>query len=44
MNVISLFDYTGNMLRPWADAGFDCWAVDVQHSDHEIVDGIHFIH
>lgn len=31
MNVISLFDYTGIMVEPWADAGFDCWIVDIQH-------------
>lgn len=30
--VISLADLTGNMVRPWAEAGFECWAVDVQHS------------
>ena len=30
--VVSLCDYTGNMLRPWAEGGFDCYAVDVQHS------------
>lgn len=28
---ISLFDYTGAMLEPWAEAGFDCYAVDIQH-------------
>lgn len=30
--VISLCDRTGNMVRPWAEAGFECWCVDVQHS------------
>ena len=29
--VISCFDYTTNMVRPWADAGFTCYCVDVQH-------------
>lgn len=29
---ISLCDKTGNMVRPWAEAGFECWCVDVQHS------------
>lgn len=33
MKVISLFDYTGAMLRPWADAGYDCYAYDWQHPD-----------
>ena len=30
--VISLCDLTGNMLKPWAEAGHDCIAVDIQHS------------
>lgn len=29
--VISLCDLTGNAVRPWAEAGYECWAVDVQH-------------
>lgn len=28
--VLSLFDLTGNMVKPWRDAGFDCMAVDLQ--------------
>lgn len=31
MHVVSLFDYTGIMVKPWAKAGFTCWCVDVQH-------------
>ena len=27
MDVISLFDKTGNMVRPWAEAGYDCHAM-----------------
>jgi hypothetical protein len=30
--VISLCDRTGVAVRPWADAGYECWCVDVQHS------------
>lgn len=30
--VISLCDKTGNALKPWAEAGYLCYAVDVQHS------------
>ena len=30
--VVSLCDLTGNMVRPWADAGFDCLCIDTQHS------------
>lgn len=30
--VISLCDLTGNMVRPWAEAGYLCICVDIQHS------------
>lgn len=30
--IISLCDLTGNMVRPWAEAGYECICVDVQHS------------
>lgn len=30
--VVSLCDRTGNMVRPWAKAGYECWCVDIQHS------------
>lgn len=29
--VISLCDLTGNFVRPWAEAGYSCWCVDVAH-------------
>jgi hypothetical protein len=29
--VLSLCDRTGNMVRPWAEAGFRCFCVDIQH-------------
>lgn len=32
MKVVSFCDLTGNMVRPWAEAGYECWCVDVQHS------------
>jgi hypothetical protein len=31
-SAIFLCDLTGNMAKPWADAGFECYCVDVQHS------------
>lgn len=34
--VISLCDNTGNMVRPWAEAGYECWAVDTQHSIRKV--------
>lgn len=43
--VISLFDKTGNMVKPWAEAGCECYCVDIQHSIRaERVDGnIHYV-
>ena len=37
--VISLFDYTGNMVAPWAAAGFVCYCVDLQHPPGETRQG-----
>lgn len=31
MRAISLYDLTGNMVRPWADAGYAAEAYDIQH-------------
>jgi hypothetical protein len=29
--VISCFDYSTNMILPWAEAGYTCYCVDIQH-------------
>ena len=29
--VISLFDLTGEAVKPWAEAGYDCYIFDAQH-------------
>lgn len=29
--VISLYDYTGEAVRPWAEAGYKCLCYDIQH-------------
>ena len=29
--VLSLFDYTAEALKPWAAAGYNCYAFDIQH-------------
>ena len=39
MIVLSLCDRTGNMVRPWLDAGHECWIVDVQHPEGVQRDG-----
>lgn len=31
--VLSLCDLTGNMVRPWAEAGYFCICLDIQHPD-----------
>ena len=31
--VISLFDLTGEAVKPWAEAGYDCYIFDAQHPD-----------
>ena len=30
--VLSLYDFTGEALKPWAEAGYTCHAFDIQHS------------
>lgn len=37
--VISLCDYTGNMVKPWLDAGHDCVIVDIKHTKGSNKDG-----
>ncbi len=32
-NVISLYDYTGEAVKPWAEAGYACWCYDIQHEE-----------
>ena len=34
--VISLYDYTGEALKPWAMAGYQCHAFDIQHENKMI--------
>jgi hypothetical protein len=33
--VISCFDKSTNMVKPWAEAGYLCYCVDIQHSPGE---------
>ena len=34
MKVISLYDFTGEAVRPWAESGYDCYCYDIQHKGH----------
>lgn len=35
--VLSLFDLTGNMVKPWADAGYDTLCIDMQRDGTDIL-------
>ena len=37
--VLSFCDRTGNMVKPWAEAGYQCWLYDMQHESGERQDG-----
>ena len=37
--VLSLFDYTTETVKPWAEAGYICYCVDIQHPAGETRDG-----
>jgi hypothetical protein len=44
--VVSLCDHSGNMVRPWATAGYDCYAVDLKNDDttKQVGDGqVHYV-
>ena len=34
--VISLYDFTGEACKPWAEAGYTCYAYDIQHDNSVI--------
>ena len=33
MNILSLCDYSGNILKPWAEAGHTCYAIDIRNDN-----------
>jgi hypothetical protein len=37
--IISCFDRTTNMAKPWAEAGYLCYCIDIQHPPGETCDG-----
>lgn len=37
--VISCFDLTGNMIKPWLENGYECHIVDTQHSKGKTSEG-----
>ena len=39
MIVVSLCDFTCNIVQPWAEAGFQCYCIDIQHQPGETVEG-----
>jgi len=34
-HVISLYDFTTEAVKPWAEAGYDCFCYDIQHEETE---------
>jgi hypothetical protein len=40
VRILSLCDYTGNMVRPWLEAGHEAVIVDLQHPPGEARDGL----
>jgi len=36
MIVISLYDYTGEAVKPWAKAGYECHCYDIQHDGTKV--------
>ena len=43
MRILSLCDFTGIMLKPWAEAGHECVAVDIDQPDPGERDGIEYV-
>src|ERR1700679_1956356 len=37
--VISCFDYSTNFVKPWAEAGYTCYCVDLQHEGGGSIQG-----
>jgi len=37
MIVLSLYDYTGEAVKPWARAGYECHCYDIQHDNTKVV-------
>jgi hypothetical protein len=43
--VLSLYDFTGEALKPWAESGYECYAFDIQHPVEGRTEGnIHYRH
>lgn len=41
--MLSLFDKTGNMAKPWAEAGYDCICIDLQHEGERTEGRVSFV-
>jgi len=39
MLVLSLFDYSTNMVKPWAEAGYKCLCLDIDHPQGSTMEG-----
>jgi hypothetical protein len=43
-NVVSLYDESGNMLRPWAEAGHNCYCIDILNDNRSERVGAGWLH
>lgn len=41
--VVSLFDRTGNIAKPWVEDGYRAMCVDIRHKGSVIIDGIDYV-
>jgi 2-keto-3-deoxy-L-rhamnonate aldolase RhmA len=32
--VLSLYDHSGHIVQPWAEAGYDCICIDIKHDEN----------
>jgi hypothetical protein len=36
VKVVSLYDFTGEAVKPWAEAGYECHCYDIQHIENKV--------
>lgn len=43
VNIVSLFDYSGTIVQPWANNNHDCYCIDIKHKNYYQENNIHYI-
>lgn len=41
--VVSLFDHSGEAVKPWAARGYECWCFDILHTEYRIEGNIRYM-